>query len=157
VSESAEPGTLPGLNRGEVARHAALYSLLTLPLLVGLVIGIVNLYIPLLIACAIFGTASAFLAYHHLRDLRADPALTEGEITKKWTKGNLLFFFMHGYFIAVQGNIYSIRRTEYASLLERDLVRVHHFPYSLTVAFVERYDEGEKRYLPADEYGASKF
>jgi hypothetical protein len=157
MSESAESGMLPSLNRSGVAFHAALYCLLTAPLLVGLVIGIVNLYIPLLIACAIFGTASAFLAYHHLRDLWANPTLTEGEITKKWTKGNLLFFFMHGYFIAVQGNIYSIRRMDYARLLEHDLVRVHHFPYSLTVGYVERYDEVEKRYLPADEYGASNF
>ena len=156
MSESLQGELAFSLSRNQVMRHALLYTLMTAPLLVGLAIGILNLYIPLLIACAVFGTASGLLAYNHLRDLTAAPVMTEGEITKKWTKGNMLFFFLHGYYIAVQGNIYSIHQSEFVGLLERDLVRVHHFPYSLTVGHLERYDEVEKRYLPADDYGASR-
>src|SRR5438046_2131682 len=121
MNESIPGDLAPSLRRDQVMRHALLYSLLTVPLLIGLVIGIVNLYIPLLIACAVFGTASGFLAYHHLRDLTAAPVMTEGEITKKWTKGNMLFFFLRGYYIAVEGNIYSVRQSEFMGLLERDL------------------------------------
>jgi hypothetical protein len=157
MNESTQGELVAPLHRAQVVRLALLYTLMTVPLLVGLIIGIINLYIPLLIACAVFGTASGLLAYHHLRDLTAEPVMTEGEVTKKWTKGNMLFFFLHGYYIAVQGNIYSVRQIEYMSLLEHDLVRVHHFPYSLTVGHLERYDEVEKRYVPADEYGASAF
>jgi len=156
MSESVQGELVPSLHRDQVTRSALLYTLMTVPLLFGLVIGIVNLYIPLLIACAVFGTASAFLAYNHLRDLTAAPVMTEGEITKKWTKGNVLFFFLHGYYIAVQGNIYSVRYGEFLGLLERDLVRVYHFPHSLTVGRLERYDEAEKHYVPADDYGASR-
>jgi hypothetical protein len=156
VSDYAASETGPVLDRGQLVRHAILYSALALPLLAGVVIGIINLYIPLLIASAIFGTAAGFLALHHIRDLSAEPVMTEGEITKKWTKGNILFFFMHGYYIAVQGNIYSIRHAEYVSLLERDLVRVHHFPHSLTVGYLERYDEVEKSFVAADDYGLGR-
>jgi len=50
---------------------------------------------------------------------------------------------------AVVGKIFVISRIEYAMLLELDLVKVTCYPHSATVDRLERYDESEKRYIPA--------
>jgi S1 RNA binding domain len=50
---------------------------------------------------------------------------------------------------AVVGKIFVISRIEYAMLLELDLVKVTCYPHSATVERLERYDESEKRYIPA--------
>jgi hypothetical protein len=83
-----------------------------------------------------------------------EPVQSEGEIAKKWTKGNLFFFFMPGYYIAVKGQIFTVNRSEYRSLLEEDMVRIRHYPHSLTVEFVERFDEVEKKFVPAEPDGS---
>lgn len=94
-------------------------------------------------------------ALQFVRDVNAAPVTTEGEIGKKWTKASFFFFFMPAFYIAVKGNIYSISRVEYASLLEGDLVRVQHFPNSLTVETLERYDDVAEKFVPAAEIGYS--
>ena len=100
----------------------------------------------------LFGLLDLLFLYFvrmYVRDLTAAPVPIEGEVMKKWHKGNLLFFFMTSYYIVVEGKIISIPRQDYALLLETDLVRVTCYPHSLTVERVERYDETEKRFVPA--------
>jgi hypothetical protein len=92
---------------------------------------------------------TAYFAYHYLRDLSAEPIAVEGEVMKKWHKGNVLIFFMPSYYVLVQGKIFSIPRKDYAMLLETDLVRVHCYPNSLAVHRMERYDEVDKKFIPA--------
>jgi hypothetical protein len=162
----------------------------------------------------------------YLRDLRKHPMVYEGEIMKKWHKGNLLIFFLPSYYIAIDTRIhtghvtrvedggayirmadgnegfatrkelssekassafdlvkpgeevrykvlgfdsrggyklsckraeervtivkfFTVTRVEYAMLLELDLVRVTCYPNSATVERIERYDDSEKKYIPA--------
>lgn len=173
------------------------------------------------------GLLTASQAILYLRDLATAPIELQGEVVRKWHKGNLFFFFMPSYYItvdskifsgtidrvedkgayirldsgaegfcprkeldidnkrvriqeavqpgqkvnykitginrhgvyklscrkaeerAVVGKIFVITRIEYAMLLELDLVKVTHYPHSATVERLERYDESEKRFIPA--------
>ena len=156
-ADPAPEGFYPTTRRPLVVRHALFYTIALIPLVVGAVIAAVNVYIPLFLICALFGIPCAYIAYSHLRDLgAAGVTMTEGEVTKKWTKANLLFFLMRGYYIAVKGKIYSVKAEDYAGLLETDLVRIYHFPHSLTVDWIERYDEIDKKFISAGEDGASE-
>jgi len=173
------------------------------------------------------GLLTGSQAILYLRDLVTSPMELQGEVVRKWHKGNLFFFFMPSYYItvdskifngtvervedngayirlesgaegfcprkeldmdnkrmrvqeavrpgqkvnykitginrhgvyklscrkaeerAVVGKIFVISRIEYAMLLELDLVKVTHYPHSATVELLERYDESEKRFIPA--------
>lgn len=125
----------------------------------GVVLAVINIlggdtgYIVLLAVSGVTFAIFSYQAFHYLRDLKAEPTSTEGEITKKWTKGNLFFFFLPSYYIAVKGKIYSITRDDYRGLLEEDLVRIHHYPHTLTVESVERYDSADKKFVPAGPDG----
>ncbi len=148
--------------RGYVVSQALLYTPLTLLMLAGVAYALSNIvsgdsgYFVMLTVAGVLSVVFGYQALHFLRDLGAEPVMAEGEIAKKWTKGNLFFFLLPSYYIAVKGNIYSIKRTHYAGLLEEDMVRIHHFPHSLTVEQLERFDETEKKYVPADDYGETK-
>ena len=124
------------------------------------------------------GSLTSFQALGYLRDLNAQPIMVEGDIVKKWHKGNFLIFFMPSFYIAVRGidapdrsdrwnqegsiedydrefiKLFSITRVEYAMLLELDRVQVTCYPHSLTVERIERYDDAEKKFVPATS-GAS--
>ncbi|HXH20550.1 MAG TPA: hypothetical protein VNN10_00880 [Dehalococcoidia bacterium] len=110
-------------------------------------------YIVMLTITGILFLVFTYQSLHYLRDMRTEPIVSEGEVSKKWSKGNLFFFFMPGYYIAVKGQIYTITRDQYRGLLEDDLVRISHYPHSLTVERVERYDEAKKEYVPAEPDG----
>ncbi|MPZ49214.1 MAG: hypothetical protein GEU75_07925 [Dehalococcoidia bacterium] len=95
------------------------------------------------------GFLTSFQAINYLRDLKSRPYAVEGEVLRKWHKGNLLLFFLPSYYIHVQGKIFTVTRQEYSMLLEDDLVRVKCYPYSLTVELLERYHETDKKFVPA--------
>ncbi|HLF79195.1 MAG TPA: hypothetical protein VJB57_17075 [Dehalococcoidia bacterium] len=96
-----------------------------------------------------FGSIFAYWALHYLRDLSARPVTVQGEVLKKWHKGNILIFFMPSFYILVEGKIFTIGRQEYAMLLELDLVRISCYPHSLTIEKLERFDETDKKFIPA--------
>jgi hypothetical protein len=115
----------------------------------------------------IFGLIALLTGYHarlYLLDLGAEPVTLEGEVRRKWHKGNVLFFFVPSFYVHVSDSnylrleeegkkvwnkIFSVRREEYAMLLETDLVRVTCYPHSLTIERLERYDETDKAFIPA--------
>ncbi len=141
--------------RLSVVVQALFFTPLALITAAGVAIAIYNIaigdtgYAVLLVVSGVLAVVLGFQALHYLRDIGAAPVPEEGEVTKKWTKGNLFFFFLPSHYIAVKGKIFAIARMEYAGLLEGDLVRVLHFPHTLTVEFIERFDETEKQYVPA--------
>lgn len=47
------------------------------------------------------------------------------------------------------GKVFTVSRVEYAMLLELDLVKVTCYPHSATIERLERYDESERKYIPA--------
>ena len=61
-----------------------------------------------IVTLLIFGTVGLLTgsqAMLYLRDLTAAPVEMQGEIVRKWHKGNLLFFFMPSYYITVDSKI----------------------------------------------------
>jgi hypothetical protein len=50
---------------------------------------------------------------------------------------------------AIVTRLFTVSRVEYAMLLEQDLIKVTCYPHSLTVERVERYDDHEKKFIPA--------
>jgi hypothetical protein len=121
-------------------------------------------YMVMLIVSGVIFALFAYQAQQFLRDLNAEPIVLEGEVLKKWHKGNFLIFLMPSFYVYVAekiddseerddrgwGKIFTIKRTEYARLLETDLLRVTCYPHSLTVHQLEMYDDVQKKYVPAD-------
>ncbi len=183
-------------------------------------------FVFMLVIFGLPGLIVANFASQYLRDLGAAPITVEGDVIKKWHKGNLFIFFLPSYYIMtdsrvekwrvrrmddagasvwmaddkegfvpmrdlqalsvrhayesirpgdeieckvtgmrpggmyklscraavehrVVSKVFSIRRQEYAMLLEGDQVRVRCFPHSLAVDRVERFDKTAKKYVPA--------
>ena len=68
-----------------------------------------------------------------------------GHVLRSLARG-VLFALM---LTVLYGVLYVLLQSEdYALLLETDMVRISHYPGSLTVDFVERYDSVDKRYVP---------
>lgn len=142
--------------RGFVVRMFVIYAIVTA--VCGVISGIAIANIVsgntgYLVMLTVFGLVTLLTGYWmvaYMRDLKADLVIHEGEIQRKWVRGQVLEFFFQACYISVAGKIFVIRRVDYSSLLETDLVRVHCYPHSLTVEHIERFDEIEKRFIPAD-------
>jgi hypothetical protein len=171
----------PQENRGRVIKMALLYTPIAVASLslVGLALYKIFTgdtgFLFMFFIFGFIGFLTAFQAFNYLRDLSAQPVMVEGDIVKKWHKGNLFIFFMPSFYIAVRGlhplpdnsnrwneegkgiddvdrefvKLFSITRVEYAMLLEMDRVQVTCYPHSLTVERIERYDDAEKKFVPA--------
>lgn len=111
-------------------------------------------YLVMFCVFGLVGALTGYQAKHYLSDISKQPVVSEGEILRKWHKGNLLIFLFPSFYVFVDDKIFSIPRRDYALLLDTDLVRISHYPGSLTVDFIERYDPVEKRFVPV-EYGTS--
>ncbi len=163
-------GEEPLRHRGHVIRMAVFYSFwtaLSTALVLLAVYEIVTDDAGFLFMFCIFGFIGllfGYWAYHYVRDVNADPVTYEGEVVKKWHKANLLFFFLPSFYIYVAepnhlrledegkkpwNKVFTINRQDYAMLLETDLVRVQCYPHSLAVERLERYDETDKKFVPA--------
>jgi hypothetical protein len=222
-----------GPDRRNVIKMALIYTPISVVSLVLCAIAIGNIlsgesgFWFTLVIFGSLGVLTGSQAILYLRDLATSPIELQGEVVRKWHKGNLFFFFMPSYYItvdskifqgsiqrvesngayirlesgaegfcprkeldiedkrrnlhdavqvgqtvnykvtgidrhgvykiscrkaeerAVVGKIFVVSRVEYAMLLELDLVKVTHYPHSATVERLERYDESEKRFIPA--------
>jgi len=220
-------------DRRNVIKMALVYTPIALVSFVLCAIAIINIaggesgFYFTLVIFGMLGILTGSQAVLYLRDLLTAPMEIQGEVVRKWHKGNLLLFFMPSYYITVDskifqgtvqrvvddgayvrlesgaegfcprkeldvesrrksahdmaqpgqkinykvtgidgrgvyklscrkaeersivGKIFVISRIEYAMLLELDLVKVTCYPHSATVERLERYDESEKRFIPA--------
>ena len=219
-------------NRGRVVRMAIVYTPMALFSLAAVVLAsfqIANGNSGFFFMFFFFGIIlflTGFQALEYLKDLSAQPIEYQGELVKKWHKGNLFIFFMPSYYLAIDSRIlagrvnriepdgvyvrmegdaegfvarkdlvlekgqspedvvnlgdeikfkvtgvdgkgcyklncrkaeerdvvtklFSVTRVEYGMLLEQDLIRVTCYPNSLTVERIDRYDDHEKKFLPA--------
>lgn len=154
---SFEAGHLPApRRRGFITRMAILYTIVT-AVCAGLVgLALVNIvsgntgYIVMLSIFGLVGLLTAYWMVAYIRDLKAELITVEGEISRKWVRGQILEFFFQACYISVDRKIFVIPRMAYAGLLETDLVRITCHPHSLTVENIERYDEISKRFIPVD-------
>ncbi|HLF72100.1 MAG TPA: hypothetical protein VI759_08120 [Dehalococcoidia bacterium] len=141
--------------RGAVIRNAMFYSTLFGGCLALVILALIKIvsgdsgFFFMLTVFGLLGLLFLYFARLYLRDLTKQPVQIEGEVMKKWHKGNLLFFFLSSYYIVVDKKIISIPVQAYGLLLETDLVRVTCYPHSLTVERIELYDTSAKQFLPA--------
>jgi hypothetical protein len=156
----AEPESAPK-NRGKVLRMALFHLFWAIILDAFIILALYFIvvrgdsgFIIMLSIGGFFGLLNTHQAIQFLRDLKAKPVSHEGDVLRKWHKGNMFLFFP-SYYIMVESHVFTVKREEYAMLLEDDLVRVTCFPHSLTVELVERYDSTEQQFIPATS-GASK-
>jgi len=148
-------GEQPPPRRERVVYMAILYTALAAICLVAVLTAVSQIlagdsgFIVMLFIFGVPGVILASFARQYLRDLRANCINVEGDVVKKWHKGNLFIFLLPSYYIYVEDKVFAISRREYAMLLEGDRVRVTCFPHSLTVERLERFDESAKQYVPA--------
>jgi hypothetical protein len=142
-------------NREKVVWMATLYGIGTFICAIAVVIALANIFTGqtgFIVMFLVFGIPGLIIGNffrQYISDLRAQPIVIEGEVQKKWHKGNLMIFFFPSYYIYADRKVFSIRRDEYAMLLEGDLVRVTCFPHSLMVEKLERFDRTAKQFVPA--------
>ena len=185
-------------------------------------------FVFMLVVFGLLALLTGFQTLGYLKDLGSSPIEYEGEVVRKWHKGNLLIFFMPSFYLAIDSRshsgrvirveehgcyvsmhhgsegylprkemdtesgasptqvfsmgtevrykvlgvdrgggyklsqrrvedgeiitkLFSITRNEYAMLLERDVVKITCYPHSNTVERLDRYDEIEKKFIPATD------
>lgn len=221
-------------NRKRVIRMALIYTPITVISLIMVGIAIFKIaqgesgFFFMLFVFGLLALLTGFQTLGFLKDLSSTPIEYEGEIVKKWHKGNFLIFFMPSFYLAVDSQshsgrvlrveehgcyvsmhhggegflprkelllepgqsvmqavgpgseikykvlgvdkrggymlsqrriedgeyitkLFSITRSEYGMLLERDLVRITCYPHSNTVERLDRYDDIEKKFIPATD------
>jgi predicted RNA-binding protein with RPS1 domain len=219
-------------NRGRVVRMALVYTPMALLSLAAVILAVVQIvsgnsgFFFMLIFFGIILFLTGFQALEYLKDLSAAPIEYEGELVKKWHKGNLFIFFLPSYYLAMDTRVlsgrvnriepggvfvtmdggaagfvarkdlvlekgqspedimnlgdeikfkvtgvdgkgtyklncrkaeerdvvtklFSVSRVEYGMLLEQDMIKVTCYPNSLTVECIDRYDDHEKKFVPA--------
>src|SRR5919106_3870438 len=61
-------------------------------------------FLVMLILFGIVGVLTGSQAIQYLRDLGTDTMEIQGEVVRKWHKGNFLIFFLPSYYILVDSN-----------------------------------------------------
>ena len=221
-------------NRHRVIRMAMLYTPITVVSLILVSLAVYKIasgqsgFVFMLVVFGLLALLTGFQTLGYLKDLGSSPIEYEGEVVRKWHKGNLLIFFMPSFYLAIDSRshsgrvirveehgcyvsmhhgsegylprkemdtesgasptqvfsmgtevrykvlgvdrsggyklsqrrvedgeiitkLFSITRNEYAMLLERDIVKITCYPHSNTVERLDRYDEIEKKFIPATD------
>ena len=131
-------------HRRTLARMALTYGPLTLALLVYCLFlltvaldGGVGALI-LLAIMGVFAFAAAFQLTAALRDLRARPAFTRGEVLRVWTKSQILWFLPSHFVMIGLRNIFVLRPDVWLQVKEGQILECHHWPHTGSVIRVWR-------------------
>lgn len=145
--------TTTPVSRAGLIRAAAIYTPLFMIALAGvlsIVLGIFDGGIILLILAGVGAFLFGYQSIQALRDLRAAPVVTQGPVTRIWSKMD--FFVTRSHYIAVRRMIFRIPVAAYYDLREeakrmradgtdedyRIEVRVEHFPHTGNVIAIDR-------------------
>ena len=130
-------GEMPS-SRQKLWRMAALYVPLTVGalLLTGISLGALaggttGAIIPLTILLIVTG-AVLFQAVTALRDLRAQPVFTRGEVLRTWSKGGVLWFF-RSHYVMIKRQVFVMEPEVWIQIGEGDIVECHHWPRTKTL------------------------
>ena len=134
--------------RASLRRSAVIYTLLLAVDVVLLGFIIVNgasggAYVTL----SIVGLVALLLGYHawqHVRDLGAPLVESEGLVTRKWSRADLIVA-MQSYYIMVERVVYRLRPEDYIHLEEGMYVKIVHSPHSLNVVSVHEVPGGMRQ------------
>ena len=125
-------------HRQTLRRMFLMYGPLTLAAIIVLIVPLSSLLggrygavIPLTII-AVVVLALAFQTLMALRDLRAEPLFTRGEVQRMWTKGGLLWFF-RSHFVMVDRQVFVVPPEMWVRVDEGEMVEAHHWPHTHTV------------------------
>ena len=125
-------------HRQTLRRMLLMYGPLTLAAIGVLVVPLSSLLggrygavIPLAII-AVVVIALAFQTLMAIRDLRAEPLFTRGEVQRMWTKGGLLWFF-RSHFVMVDRQVFVVPPEMWVRVDEGEMVEAHHWPHTHTV------------------------
>jgi hypothetical protein len=76
-----------------------------------------------------------------LRDLRAEPTVTEGQVLRKWSKGRIAIFGRVHY-VLIGRAVFEIGPVAAAELQNGDHLRIEHWPHTHGVIAVHRITTG---------------
>lgn len=102
-------------NRGRVVRMALLYTPLALFSLGFVALALIQIFsgeggfIVMLMVFGFIGLLTGVQALQYLKDLSARPVAYEGEIVRKWQKGNVLIFFLPSFYLAIDTRVHTGR------------------------------------------------
>jgi hypothetical protein len=102
-------------NRHRVIRMAMLYTPVTVVSLILVTLAVYKIasgetgFAFMLVIFGLLGFLTGFQTHGYLKDLSAAPIEYEGEVVRKWHKGNLLIFFMPSFYLAVDSRSHSGR------------------------------------------------
>ena len=130
---------------GEVAGHrrtllrmVAMYSPLTagagvlcVVSLTAVLGGSYGALVPLIILLLVAG-AAFFQLLSALRDLRAEPTFSRGEVTRLWTKGGLFWFF-RSHYTTINRQVFVMAPEIWVQLVEGNTIECHHWPHTRTL------------------------
>src|SRR4026207_916677 len=94
-------------NRGRVVKMALVYTPMAVFSLAAMVLAAIQIaqgnggFWFMFVFFGIILFLTGFQTLEYLRDLRAAPIAYQGELVKKWHKGNLFVFFMPSYYLAI--------------------------------------------------------
>src|SRR5687768_3253786 len=98
-------------HRGRVLKMALIYMPIALVCLAISGIALYNIasgntgFIFMLSIFGLVGVLTGYQGWQYVKDLRAPPMDFQGELVRKWHKGNLFFFFMPSYYIMVDSKV----------------------------------------------------
>jgi predicted RNA-binding protein with RPS1 domain len=107
----------PQDNRKRVMRMAILYTPITVISLALVCLALFKIatgYGGFIVMLLFFGTLALLTGFQtvgYLKDLKSKPIEYQGEVVRKWHKGNLLIFFMPSYYVAVDSQSHTGRIT----------------------------------------------
>jgi hypothetical protein len=108
----------------------------------GLLSGNAGAILPV-VFLSLVGFALVYEAIASLRDLRAEPVVTEGEVDRVWKKSKLLMFVRQDYLL-LQKQIFEVGPITAAELSVGQTVSIRHWPHTMRVVSVGRVRGDQK-------------
>lgn len=92
------------------------------------------------VSLTVVGLVGLLLCYYvvqHVRDLGGTLAESEGVVTRKWTRADLIIA-MQSYYITVERTIFRVRAEDHLHIEPGMYVKVVHFPHTLNVVTIHQ-------------------
>lgn len=127
--------------RASVRRGAILYALLFVADALVFYLILVNRQSPgAFFSLFLVGAVGLLLGYQfvqYARDVGAPLAESEGIVTRKWQRAELLIAWQ-SYYVTIERTVFRVRPEDYLELTEGRLVKVVHLPHTLNIVSIHQ-------------------